>query len=84
MSAIVSLAYLISGICFILSLRGLSSPESARKGNMFGIFGMTLAVVTTLCLLSAGSYFAIGLAILLGGGIGAIVAKKIQMTALPQ
>ena len=84
MSSIVSLAYLISGICFILSLRGLSSPESARKGNMFGVFGMVLAVVTTMCLLRVGSYFEIVLAIVLGGGIGAIVAKKIQMTALPQ
>jgi NAD(P) transhydrogenase subunit beta len=102
----VLLAYLISGVCFILALRGLSSPESSRRGNFTGMVGMTVAVVTTLVthlqwmqatgigpngttvsdlnnhlFASAGQIF---VAILIGGGIGLITARKIQMTAMPQ
>jgi H+-translocating NAD(P) transhydrogenase subunit beta len=84
MTSIVSLAYLISGICFIMALRGLASPETARNGNLFGIFGMALAIVTTLFLVEVSSLGFIALAIAAGGGIGAIVARKIKMTALPQ
>ncbi len=84
MSTIVSLAYLISGICFIMALRGLSSPETARNGNRFGIAGMALAIVTTLFLVKVSSFISIGIALAIGGGIGAVVARKIKMTALPQ
>jgi len=84
MSTIVSLAYLISGICFILSLKGLASPETARQGNMFGIFGMAVSIITTLFLVQGSSLVDIAVAIAIGGGIGAVVARKIQMTALPQ
>jgi len=84
MSTIVSLAYLISGICFIMALRGLASPETARSGNMFGIAGMGLAILTTLFLVEASSMGLIVIALAIGGGIGAVVARKIQMTALPQ
>ncbi len=84
MSTIASLAYLISGICFIMALRGLSSPETARSGNRFGIAGMAIAIVTTLMLVKVSSFISIGIAIAIGGGIGAIVARKIKMTALPQ
>lgn len=84
MSTIVSLAYLISGVCFIMALRGLASPETARHGNWFGIFGMALAIVTTLFLVEGSSLWLIALAIAVGGGIGAFVARKIKMTALPQ
>ncbi|MDD3371824.1 MAG: NAD(P)(+) transhydrogenase (Re/Si-specific) subunit beta [Alphaproteobacteria bacterium] len=84
MSTIVSLAYLVSGICFIMALRGLASPETARNGNLFGIFGMALAIVTTLFMVEMSSFGWIALAIAVGGGVGAVVARKIQMTALPQ
>ena len=78
------LAYLISGVFFILALRGLSSPETARKGNIFGISGMIIAIITTLLLPGIQSYGLIALGILIGGTIGTSIALKIQMTALPQ
>ncbi len=77
-------AYLIASVCFILALRGLSSPVTARRGNMLGIMGMVIAVVTTLLDPGVLSYGMIILGILMGGSIGTIVAMKIQMTALPQ
>ena len=79
-----SLLYLVSGVLFILALRGLSSPETARRGNRFGMAGMLIAVATTLALPQVESYGLIVLAIAIGGGIGAILALRIQMTALPQ
>ena len=78
------LAYLISGIFFILALRGLSSPETARRGNIYGITGMIIAVITTLLLPGIESYGLIALGILVGGVIGTSIALKIEMTALPQ
>ena len=84
MSTLVSLAYLISGVCFIMALRGLASPETARQGNVFGISGMALAIVTTLFLVELSSLVLIALAIAVGGGIGLVIARKIKMTALPQ
>ncbi|MDB2390845.1 NAD(P)(+) transhydrogenase (Re/Si-specific) subunit beta [Alphaproteobacteria bacterium] len=79
-----SLLYLLSGVLFILALRGLSSPETARRGNRFGMAGMLIAVATTLALPQVESYGLIVLAIAIGGGIGTILALRIQMTALPQ
>lgn len=79
-----SLLYLVSGICFIMALRGLSHPETARQGLKFGMGGMALAIVTTLFLPVVQSYWWIIAGIAIGGGIGAIIAKKIEMTALPQ
>ncbi len=79
-----ALAYLIAAICFILALRGLSSPESARQGNMIGVAGMVIAIVTTLASPNVLSYSWIAAGILIGGAIGTIIALKIQMTALPQ
>ena len=79
-----ALAYLLASICFILALRGLSSPESARKGNMFGIAGMVIAIATTLALPGVVSFTPIAIAVLIGGGIGTVIALRIQMTALPQ
>jgi len=78
------LAYLVAGICFILALRGLSSPVSSRRGNRFGMFGMALAVGTTLVTHQIASLPEIGIAILLGGIVGFITARKIAMTAMPQ
>jgi NAD(P) transhydrogenase subunit beta len=84
MYSFVALAYLISAVCFILALRGLSSPETARTGNLFGIGGMALAILTTILELHGSSFFLIAVAIAIGGSIGAFIARKIHMTALPQ
>jgi NAD(P) transhydrogenase subunit beta len=80
----VLLAYLIAGVCFILALRGLSSPESSRRGNITGMIGMTIAVVTTLAIHQIASLPEIIVAMAIGGGVGLITARKIQMTAMPQ
>ncbi|MCK4868391.1 MAG: NAD(P)(+) transhydrogenase (Re/Si-specific) subunit beta, partial [Alphaproteobacteria bacterium] len=77
-------AYLISSILFIMALRGLSSPTSARQGNMFGIAGMVIAIATTLANPEVVGYGWIILGLLIGGTIGTVIAQKIQMTALPQ
>ncbi len=77
-------AYLVASVLFILALRGLSSPESARKGNLFGIVGMAIAVGTTLVGPGVVSFELIILGILIGGSIGTFIARKIAMTALPQ
>jgi len=83
-----AIAYLISGILFILALRGLSSPESARRGNLLGMLGMAIAIVTTLTLKLGDSgqltWELIVLGMAVGGGIGAVVARRIAMTAMPQ
>ncbi|NTU76331.1 MAG: NAD(P)(+) transhydrogenase (Re/Si-specific) subunit beta [Alphaproteobacteria bacterium] len=83
-SSLIVLAYLIAGVCFIMALRGLASPETAIQGNRFGVAGMALAVGTTLTMASGAAFGPIFLAIALGGAIGAVVAKTIKMTALPQ
>ncbi len=67
-----------------MALRGLSSPESARKGNMWGVAGMVIAVATTLMSPGVVSFGLIILGVLIGGSIGTVVAQRIQMTALPQ
>jgi NAD(P) transhydrogenase subunit beta len=76
--------YLIAGVCFILALKGLSSPETARRGNLFGIIGMAIAIATTLAGPKVLSYGIIIAGILTGGFIGSVIAIKIKMTALPQ
>lgn len=78
------LLYLIAALFFILALRGLSHPETARGGLRFGITGMALAIITTIALPSINSYTLIGLGVIVGGTIGAVIAQKIAMTALPQ
>jgi H+-translocating NAD(P) transhydrogenase subunit beta len=84
---LVALLYLAAGVLFILALRGLSSPESSRRGNTYGMVGMTIAVLTTLAQLSEPSLLTwaliiVGLAI--GGGIGATIARRIPMTSMPE
>ena len=79
-----ALAYLVASVCFILALRGLSHPESSRSGNMFGMAGMVIAIVTTLLMPGVVSYWLIILGILIGGSIGTFIALRINMTALPQ
>ena len=76
--------YLISAILFILALKGLSNPETSRRGNMFGMIGMTIAIVTTIALPEVVSYGWIIIALVIGGGIGTVVAQKIEMTSLPE
>lgn len=78
------LAYLVSSVCCIMALRGLSGPQTARQGMFFGIGGMALAIITTLMLDGVTSYGMIILGIAIGGGIGTVIAQKIEMTALPQ
>jgi len=77
-------AYLVAAVCFILALRGLSHPETARNGNRFGIAGMAIAILTTLAMPTVLSYEWIILGIVIGGAIGTFIARKIEMTALPQ
>ncbi len=81
---VAAFAYLVSSVCCIMSLRGLSGPNTAKQGLLYGIFGMALAIATTLMLPVVESYQLIVAGIVVGGGIGALIAKKIAMTALPQ
>ena len=78
--------YLVSGVLFILALRGLSSPETSRQGNFFGILGMIIAVTVTF--LSIGNFSSgfiyVLIFILVGGSIGAFIANRIPMTAMPE
>ena len=78
----VALAYLVASVFFILALKGLSSPESARRGNLFGMVGMAIAVATTLTLTQ--NWPLILGCIAVGGIIGALVAQRVQMTAMPE
>ena len=78
--------YLISGVLFILALRGLSSPETSRRGNFLGVLGMTLAIIVTFLFVDIlfSSLLFIICALAFGGSIGAIIAYRISMTAMPQ
>jgi H+-translocating NAD(P) transhydrogenase subunit beta len=80
----VGLAYLIAGACFILALRGLSSPASSQRGNRLGMIGMLVAVATTLSLIHVASLFEIIIAIGIGAAIGLVTARRIAMTDMPQ
>jgi H+-translocating NAD(P) transhydrogenase subunit beta len=83
---ITALLYLVAGVLFIQALRGLSNPETARRGNTLGIAGMAIAIVTTLLWATPGwgGFGLIILGLAIGGGIGAVIAKRIPMTAMPQ
>src|SRR5688572_31477987 len=86
-ASLAAFLYLIAGALFIMALRGLSSPESSRQGNLFGMIGMGLAIVTTLLLSAPSSGLAwvlIIAGIAIGGAIGAVTARRIAMTAMPQ
>ena len=83
-SPLVALAYLVSGVLFILALRGLSSPATSRRGNRMGMAGMAIAVATTLYTHDVVSLPEIVGAIIVGGGIGFLIARRIAMTAMPQ
>ncbi|PIB95786.1 NAD(P)(+) transhydrogenase (Re/Si-specific) subunit beta [Caulobacter sp. X] len=85
-----AILYLVSGVLFILALRGLSSPETSRKGNTYGMVGMAIAVATVLSTLwSQGALDAVTLGLIIagvavGGGVGAVIARKVPMTSMPQ
>jgi NAD(P) transhydrogenase subunit beta len=76
--------YLVASVCFIMSLRGLSSPETSRGGLLYGVVGMVIAIVTTVALPIVQSYWWIIAGIVAGGLVGTVIAQRIQMTALPQ
>ncbi|MDG6078737.1 NAD(P)(+) transhydrogenase (Re/Si-specific) subunit beta [Erythrobacter litoralis] len=80
----VALAYLVSGVFFILALRGLSSPATSQAGNRFGMIGMLIAVVTTLATHDIANIVEILIAIAVGGAIGLVIARRIAMTAMPE
>jgi NAD(P) transhydrogenase subunit beta len=83
---ITALLYLVSGVLFIMALRGLSSPATSRQGNIYGMVGMTIAIVTTLTLITPSvlGYLFIVVALAIGGGFGALTARRIAMTQMPQ
>ncbi len=83
-SNLAAILYLIAGVCFIMALRGLSSPATARSGNIFGIAGMVIAIGTTLGQPGVEDYLWIGVGIVVGGLIGTVIALRIRMTAMPQ
>src|SRR4029078_1040854 len=86
-ASLAAFLYLVSGALFIMALRGLSSPESSRQGNLYGMTGMGLAIVTPLLLTAPSSGLAwllIIAGIAIGGSIGAVTARRIAMTAMPQ
>ncbi|MDX1975089.1 MAG: NAD(P)(+) transhydrogenase (Re/Si-specific) subunit beta [Rickettsiales bacterium] len=84
MSNTSTLLYLLASVLFILALKGLSSPETARRGNLYGMIGMVIAVLTTFAMPNVSNYGLIIFAIMIGGIIGTTIARKIQMTAMPQ
>ena len=91
---VVTLLYLVASVCFIQALKGLSHPSTARRGNAFGMAGMTIAILTTVALIirlkgeggASGSlgYGLVVLGIVVGGGIGAIIARRVEMTRMPE
>jgi NAD(P) transhydrogenase subunit beta len=83
----VALLYLVAGVLFILALRGLSSPETSRQGNLFGMVGMTIAILTTLAShppAGFGAWVLVVAGMALGGGAGAVIARRVPMTAMPE
>jgi len=83
---LLAIFYLISGILFILALRGLSSPETSRQGNLFGIIGMAIAITVTFLSIDnfSSGFLYVLIFLLIGGSIGAFIAFKIPMTAMPE
>ncbi len=89
---LVTLLYLLASICFIQALKGLSHPSTARQGNAFGMTGMAIAVLTTIALIvklkaeaPAGmGYGLLALGVIVGGTIGAVLAKRVEMTKMPE
>jgi NAD(P) transhydrogenase subunit beta len=84
---IAAVLYLVSGVLFILALRGLSNPETSRQGNLFGIVGMAIAIVTTLAShppAGVGAWILVAIGFLAGGSVGAVIARRVPMTSMPE
>jgi NAD(P) transhydrogenase subunit beta len=86
---LVTLLYLVASICFIQALKGLSHPTTARRGNVFGMIGMAIAIVTTVALIArlrmdVGGLWLIAGGVLVGGAIGTLIARRVQMTKMPE
>src|ERR1700693_1831734 len=84
---LVALLYLVAGVLFIQALRGLSSPDTSRRGNYLGMIGMSIAVLTTLGAhppAGVGAWVLVVGGITLGGGIGAVIARRVPMTSMPE
>ena len=81
-----AILYTVSAVLFILALRGLSSPETSRRGNLYGMVGIAIAIMTTILVAGLGGegLLLAGGGLAVGGVIGAIIAKKIPMTDMPQ
>ena len=82
-----AILYLVAGVLFILALRGLSSPESSRRGNLLGMIGMAIAIATTLAShppAGVGAWALVLVGVALGGGIGAVIARRVPMTSMPE
>jgi NAD(P) transhydrogenase subunit beta len=82
-----ALFYLVAGALFILALRGLSNPETSRRGNLFGMIGMAIAIATTLAShppVGFGAWVLVIVGMALGGGAGAVIARRVPMTAMPE
>src|SRR5918999_1371564 len=82
-----ALLYLVAGVLFILALRGLSSPATSRQGNMFGMIGMAIAIGTTLAAhppAGTGAWILVALGVGIGGSIGAVIARRVPMTSMPE
>src|SRR5499433_570163 len=82
-----ALAYLIAGVLFILALRGLSHPDTSRRGNLFGMIGMAIAVATTLAAhppAGLGAWVLVIIAVAIGGSLGAVIARRVPMTSMPE
>src|SRR5438067_128989 len=79
--------YLVAGVLFILALRGLASPETSRRGNLFGMTGMAIAIATTLAAhppAGIGAWILVILGVAIGGSAGAVIARRVPMTSMPE
>ena len=81
---VITAAYIAATILFILSLGGLSRPEASRRGNLFGVIGMLLALTATIIGIVSGNYFILLGGVIIGGSIGLMLAKKVAMTQMPE
>ena len=83
-SGTLTAAYIAATILFILSLGGLSHPETARRGNLYGIIGMSIAILATILSAQVSSYIVLLIMMLAGGAVGTVVASRVQMTEMPE
>ena len=80
----ITVAYIAASVLFILALGGLSHQESAQRGNLYGIAGMAIAIVATVLGAQVTGYLTIIICMVVGGAIGTVLAKRVEMTGMPQ